>query len=132
MFPDNICQNIDILVVINVQKNIFGFHSNQKTQGQKHQVNDLYFKYQVCQMILRHLNTFLQFRLSFHKPRCRSPSNAVFLLKVQHIPHSSGETNEKSPCFEFQRTLNLTNHSVLKGNAHKLWYQSRIANVNTQ
>ena len=70
MFPDNICQNIDILVVINVQKNNFGFHSNRKTQGQKHQVNNLYFKYQVCQMILRHLNTFLQFRLLFHEPHC--------------------------------------------------------------
>ena len=57
MFPDNISQNIDILVVINVWKNNFGFHSNQKTQGQKHQVNNLYFKYQVCQMKLRHLNT---------------------------------------------------------------------------
>ena len=70
MFPDNICQNIDILVVINVQKNNFGFHSNRKTQGQKHQVNNLYFKYQVCQMKLRHLNTFLQFRLLFHEPHC--------------------------------------------------------------
>ena len=50
MFPDNICQNIDILVVINVQKNNFGFHSNRKTQGQKHGVNNLYFEYQVCQM----------------------------------------------------------------------------------
>ena len=70
MFPDNICQNIDILVVINVQKNNFGFHSNQKTQGQKHQVNNLYFINQVCQMILRHLHTFLQFRLLFHEPHC--------------------------------------------------------------
>ena len=70
MFPDNICQNIDILIVINVQKNNFGFHSNRKTQGQKHQVNNLYFKYQVCQMKLRHLNTFLQFRLLFHEPHC--------------------------------------------------------------
>ena len=33
MFPDCICQNIDIPAVINVQKNDFGFHSNQKTQG---------------------------------------------------------------------------------------------------
>ena len=70
MFPDNICQNIDILVVMNVQKNNFGFHSNQETQGQKHQANNLYFKYQVCQMKLRHLNTFLQFRLLFHEPHC--------------------------------------------------------------
>ena len=70
MFPDNICQNIDILVVINIQKNNFGFHSNQKTQGQN-QVNYLNFKYQVCQMKLRHLNTFLQFRLLFHEPHCR-------------------------------------------------------------
>ena len=70
MFPDNICQNIDILVVMNVKKNNFDFHSNQKTQGQKHQVNNLYFKYQVCQMKLRHLNTFLQFRLLFLEPHC--------------------------------------------------------------
>ena len=48
MFPDYICQNIDILTVIDVQKNNFGFHGNQKTQGQKYQVNNLYFKYQVC------------------------------------------------------------------------------------
>ena len=41
MFPDNICQNIDILVVINFQKNDFGFHSNQKTQGQNHRGNNL-------------------------------------------------------------------------------------------
>ena len=72
MFPDNMCQNIDILIVINVQKNNFGFHSNQKTQGQKHQVNNLYFKYQVYHMKLRHLNTFHQFRLLFHEPHCRS------------------------------------------------------------
>ena len=70
MFLDNISQNIDILVVINVWKNNFGFHSNRKTQGQKHQVNNLYFKYQVCHMKLRHLNTFLQFRLLYNKPHC--------------------------------------------------------------
>ena len=63
MFPDNISQNIDILVVINVWKNNFGFQSNQKTQGQKHRLNNLYFKYQVCQMKLRHLNIF-------HEPHC--------------------------------------------------------------
>ena len=68
MFPENISQNIDILVVINVWKNNFGFHSNRKTQGQKHWVNNFYFKYQVCQMKLRHLNTFLQFRLYLHEP----------------------------------------------------------------
>ena len=45
MFPDNICQNSDILIVTNVQKNNFGFHSNRKTQGQKHQLNNLYFKF---------------------------------------------------------------------------------------
>ena len=72
MFPDNIRQNIDILVVINVRKNNFGFHSNRKTQGQKHWLNNLYFKYQICQMKLRHLNTFLQFRLLFHEPHCIS------------------------------------------------------------
>ena len=70
MFPDNICQNIDILVVINVRKNNFGFHSNQKTQGQKRQLNNLYFKYHVCQVKLSYLNTFLQFRLLLHEPHC--------------------------------------------------------------
>ena len=66
MFPDNISPNIDILVVINVLKNNFGFHSDQKTQGEKQQLNDLYFRYQICQMKLGHLNTFLQFRLSMN------------------------------------------------------------------
>ena len=80
MFPDNICQNIDILVVINVQKNNFGFHSNQKTQGQKHRVNNLNFKYQVCQIKLRHLNTFLQFRLLFHEPHCISTEASHFCV----------------------------------------------------
>ena len=60
MFLDSICKNIDILVVINIHKNNFGFHSNQNTQGQKHQVNNLNFKYQVGQMKLRHLIRFLQ------------------------------------------------------------------------
>ena len=36
----------------------------------KHQLNNLFFKYQVCQMKLRHLNTFLQFWLLFHEPHC--------------------------------------------------------------
>ena len=77
MFPDNVSQNIDVLVVINVWKNNFGFHSNHKTQGQKHRVNNLYFKYQVCQTKIRHLNTFLQFKLLFHKPHCKQ--RAMFL-----------------------------------------------------
>ena len=70
MFPHLIFENIDILAVMTVQKNNFGFHGNRKTQGHKHQLNNLYFKYQVCQMKLRHLNTFLQFRLIFHEPHC--------------------------------------------------------------
>ena len=45
MFPNYIYQNIDILAVIKTRKNDFGFHSNQKTQGHKHQLNNLYFKY---------------------------------------------------------------------------------------
>ena len=40
---------------MSVRKNNFGFHGNWKTQGHKHQLNNLYFKYQVCQMKLRHL-----------------------------------------------------------------------------
>ena len=71
MFPHHICENIDIIAVMTARKNNFGFHSNRKTQGQKHQVNNLYFKYQVCQIKLRHLNTFLQFRLLFHEPHCK-------------------------------------------------------------
>ena len=82
MFPDNICQNIDILVVMNVQKNNFGFHSNQKTQGQKHQVNNLNFKYQVYKIKLRHFNTFLQFRLLFHEPHCTYHQPRVMRLLV--------------------------------------------------
>ena len=70
MFPHYICENMDILAVITVQKNNFGFHGNQKTEGHKHQLNNFYFKYQLCQMKLRHLNTFLQFRLLFHEPHC--------------------------------------------------------------
>ena len=92
MFPDNICQNIDILVVINVRKNNFGFHSNRKTQGQKHRLNNLYFKYQVCQMKLRHLNTFLQFRLLFHEPHC--------ILSLQKI------------CFHLEKIHFLTSYGI--------------------
>ena len=66
MFPDNICQNVDVL---EVQKNNFGYHSNQNTQGHKHRLNNLYFKYYGYSMKLKHLS-FLQFRLFFHKPHC--------------------------------------------------------------
>ena len=55
---------------MSVRKNNFGFHSNQKTQGHKHQLNNLYFKHKVCQIKLRHLNTFLQFWLLFYEPHC--------------------------------------------------------------
>ena len=102
MFPDNISQNIDILVVINIWKNDFGFHSNQKTQGQKHQVNNLYFKYQVYQMKLRHLITFLQFRLLFHEPHC--------------MKKGIGATRESSP-------TNNTAHSRLTGKNRASWKQ---------
>ena len=71
MFSYHVFENIDIIAVMTVWKNNFGFHSNQKTQEHKHQLNNLYFKYQVCKMRLRHLNTFLQFRLLFHEPHCR-------------------------------------------------------------
>ena len=54
MLPYYICENTDIIAVMTVRKNNFEFHSNQKTQGQKHWVNNLYFKYQVCQIKLRH------------------------------------------------------------------------------
>ena len=70
MFPDHICQNIDILAVIIAKKNNFGFYSNQKTRGHKHQLNNIHFKYQVSQIKLKDLNTFLQFRLLFHEPHC--------------------------------------------------------------
>ena len=63
-------ENIDNLAVMSVRKNNFSFHGNRITQGHKHQLNNLYFKYQVCQIKSRQLNTFLQFRLLFHKPHC--------------------------------------------------------------
>ena len=50
MFPCKISKNIDILAVMTVQKMIFGFYGDQKTQGQKHQLNTFYFKYQACQI----------------------------------------------------------------------------------
>ena len=94
MFPDNISWNIDILEVINVWKNNFGFHSNQKTQGQKHRVNNTNFKYQVCQMKLRHLNTFLQFSLLFHEPHCICTENLgrrlLWLHSSSQIPIPCG------------------------------------------
>ena len=67
MFPHYICENIDILAVMMIQKNSFCFHCNQKTQGSMEQLifqilsleqqwnnngttmeqqwNNLYFKY---------------------------------------------------------------------------------------
>ena len=118
MFPDNISQNIDILVVINVWKNNFGFHSNQKTQGQKHWVNYLYFKYLVCQIKLRHLNTFLQFRLLFHKPHCSS-ENEIFVAKKILITHSFAWRKLKEygqiflPCKFHAKYYLAQNHSKL-------------------
>ena len=50
------------------KKSDFGFHGNRQIQGHKHHLNNLHFKYQVCQMKFSHLNTFLQFRLLFHEP----------------------------------------------------------------
>ena len=86
MFPDNICQNVDILAVINVQKKIFGFYSDQKTQGQKHQLNNLYFKYQVCQMKLGILNTFLQIRLLFQEPHRSNQGLPLEIISVFDRP----------------------------------------------
>ena len=34
MFLRHICQNIDIIAIINDRKNDFGFHGNQQIQGQ--------------------------------------------------------------------------------------------------
>ena len=34
-----------------------------------HQLSNSYFKYQVCQMKLRHFNAFLQLGLLFRKPQ---------------------------------------------------------------
>ena len=108
MFPHHICENIDILAVMTVRKNNFGFHGNRKTQGHKHQLNNLYFKYQVCQMKLRHLNTFLQFRLLFHEPHCTifeikmfPPMNPVHLLIKYH-------TSVKCKSINIQCRLPLT------------------------
>ena len=59
----HICQNIDLLAVMSDQKNDFGYHGKQGTQRHKHQLNNLYFKYQHCQIKLTYLNSFLQFKL---------------------------------------------------------------------
>ena len=55
MFLAYIGKDIGNLAVMNDHKNDFGFHSNQKTQGHKRQLNNLYFKDQHCQMKLRYL-----------------------------------------------------------------------------
>ena len=83
MFPHHICQNIDILAVMNDQKNNFGFHGNRQTQGHKHQLKNICFKYQVCQIKLRYLNTFLQFRLSFHEPHCNFAEAMPIFYRVK-------------------------------------------------
>ena len=36
MSPPFISENIDVLAVMTDERNSFGFHDNQKTQGQKH------------------------------------------------------------------------------------------------
>ena len=77
MSPHCIYQNVDNLAVMMVQKNDFGFHGNRKTQGHKHQLNSLYFKYQVCQIKLGHFNTFLQFRLFSHKSHCSQNGKSI-------------------------------------------------------
>ena len=104
MFPDYIYQNIDILAVIDAWKNNFGFHSNRKTQGHKHQLNNLYFKYQVYQMKLRHLNTFLQFRLIFHEPHCMD-------LRLRHqCLYSNRHTIGLTPSASMSLFIRAHNH----------------------
>ena len=76
-----------------VQKNNFGFHGNQKTQGHKDQLNNFYFKYQICQMKLGHLNTFLQFRLLFHEPHCKRKKKMS--IKGQRSGRKRGEKKKK-------------------------------------
>ena len=96
MFPHHICENIDIIEVMTVQKNNFGFHSNRKNQEHKHQLNNLYFKYQICKMRLRHLNTFLQFRLLFHEPHCRKWCLLHFFVKYFKLPRYSGYSSKSN------------------------------------
>ena len=56
MFPHHICLNIDILAIMNDQKNAFGFHSNWQNQGRKHQSKNICFRYKVCQIEWRYFN----------------------------------------------------------------------------
>ena len=44
MFPHYIYQNIDILAVMTVRKNDFGFHGNQKNSGTKASIEQLIFQ----------------------------------------------------------------------------------------
>ena len=125
MFPDNISQNIDILVVINVWKNNFGFHSNRKTQGQKHRVNNLYFKYQVCQINLKHLNTFLQFRLLFHKLHCRilvkiSKKEEHFSFILFHEESESAIRFQKFSFWNFHFSILFAKFNV-RESSQKFW-----------
>ena len=43
-------QKIDILAVMNDEKNDFGFNGNQKTHGNRLQLKNFYIKYQVYEM----------------------------------------------------------------------------------
>ena len=101
MFLHQICHNINILAVMNDQKNDFGFHSNQKTQGQNHQFNNLYFKYQGCQieLIFKYLPPI---QALLNKPHCRF----VFLERrdITRLPH--GVTQHHN-CFHFDADFNL-------------------------
>ena len=69
MFPGYICENIDILAVMTVQKNTFGFRGNWKTQGHKHQLNIFQIS-SLSKKKTKKKNTLLQFKLLFHEPPC--------------------------------------------------------------
>ena len=96
----------------NVGSWIFRYRNWQEQKnGQKHQLNNLYFKYQVCEMKLRHLNTFLQFRLLFHEPHCMLQMNGFSPVCVL------------SCVFKFPRNANLFSHT-LQPNGNSPWWVS--------
>ena len=103
MFPDHICQNLDILTVMNARKIILISIATEKLRH-KHQLNNLHSKYQVCEMKLKHLNTFLQFRLLFHEPHCKAVQYARLLWGQLR---SSLERHVVRPDFDFDKLAKI-------------------------
>ena len=74
-------------------------------------MNNLYFKYQICPIEFRHLNTFLQFRLLYHKPHC---TPLTVPIPKQRNSYSSFTTAHQQPRLQsLQPNSSVTNASLL-------------------